>query len=127
MSVLHNLRPLAEKWRDEAQRLRTLEAHGQAAALEQAAKELEAAIGKSESYLLTVREAAVESGYSEDHLRSLVREGVLPDGRAEGSSGEIRIERRHLPRKPGLAARTRELDVDFASRVAARRKEAAHG
>jgi len=98
MRVLENLRPLTERWREEAQRLRTLEAHGQAAALEQAAKELDAAITKSESELLTIRQAAEESGFSEEHLRRLVREGALPCER-NGSRGRLKVRRGDLPRK----------------------------
>jgi hypothetical protein len=124
---MKRLRDLANRWRAEAEHLRTLEALGQAAAFEQAANDLDTQITEWELEALPVPAAAAESGYSEDYLRSLVREGVIPDGRPPDSNGGMRIQRRHLPRKPGLAGSEAATDVDFASRVAANRKEAAHG
>lgn len=122
-----SLHDLAHTWRVEAERLRALEACGQAAALERAADDLEAAVRQWTVELLTIREASQQSGYSQDHLRSLVRDGVIPDARPAGSRGEIRIRRCDLPRKPGLASRPASPDNDFASRVAAHRREATHG
>ena len=113
MSALRNLKPLAERWREEGQRLRTLEAHGQAAALEQAAKELDAEITKSESELLTIREAAAESGYSEEHLRRLAREGDLPVERNGGSKSKIKVLRADLPAKQRRDGRDRPARVDY--------------
>ena len=113
MSALRNLKPLAERWREEAQRLRTLEAHGQAAALEQAAKELDAEITKSESRLLTIREAAAESGYSEEHLRRLAREGDLPVERNGGSNSKIKVRRSDLPTKRRRDGLKKPARVDY--------------
>ena len=90
---------LALNWREEAERLRALEAHGQAAAFEHAASELEAAMNTWSSELLTVREAAFESGYSEEHLRRLVRQGDLPAERNGGPRSHVRIRRADLPIK----------------------------
>lgn len=50
---------------------------------------------------LGIPQASEESGYSEEHLRELVRSGVIPDERPEGSQGRIRIRRCSLPKKPG--------------------------
>jgi hypothetical protein len=83
----------------EAARLRALEAHGQAAALETAADELQAAIGARASELLTIQEAAAESGYSEEHLRRLTRQGDLAVERNGGRRSRIRIRRGDLPIK----------------------------
>jgi len=88
---------LAEKWRSEAERLRRFEAHGQAAACEQLANELEAALVALDREPLTIREASEHSGYSEDHLRRLVRRGHIPNA---GRQNSPRIFRRDLPIKP---------------------------
>jgi hypothetical protein len=117
---------LPAEWRQKADRLRRYSASA-ANAWDDAATELEAALAKWESELLSIRQAAVESGYSEDHLRTLVRDGALPDSRPNGSRGEMRIRRCDLPRKPGLARGLFQREDDFASRVAAHRKEATHG
>jgi len=90
---------LATSWREEAERLRTLEANGQAAALEQAAAELEAAAAVWASKRLTITEAAAESGYSEEHLRRLVRGGELPAHRNGGPKSRLYIRRGELPTK----------------------------
>ena len=55
------LRNLAERWRSEAERLRRFEAHGQAAACEQLANELETALAEWDRTPLTVREAPVST------------------------------------------------------------------
>lgn len=60
---------------------------------------------------LIVQQAAEESGYSIDHLRSLVRDGTLPDDRPDGSCATIRIPRRYLPRKPGQGRPTTPLQA----------------
>jgi len=117
---------LPDAWRQKADRLRRYSASA-ANAWEDAATELEAALARWESELLSIRQAAVESGYSEDHLRALVRDRAIPDSRPNGSRGEIRIGRCDLPRKPGLARGLLQREDDFASRVAAHRKEATHG
>jgi hypothetical protein len=94
-----SLRLLAARWRAEAARLRTLEAHGQAAALAQAADELEASTAAWRSELLTIQEAATESGYSEEHLRRLTRRGDLAVERNGGRRSRIRVRRGDLPIK----------------------------
>ncbi len=90
---------LAVTWREEAERLRTLEANGQAAALEQAARELDAAATAWASEPLTISEAAAVSGYSEEHLRRLAREGHLPVQRNGGPKSHIKVRRGDLPTK----------------------------
>jgi hypothetical protein len=91
------LRSLANRWRTEAKRFRQFEAHGQAAACEQLADELEAALDGWNLTPLTVREASEQSGYSEDHLRRLIRKGRIHNAGADNSP---RVLRRDLPRKP---------------------------
>ncbi len=90
---------LAASWREEAERLRTLEANGQAAALEQAARELDEAAAAWASEPLTISEAAAESGYSEEHLRRLARRGELPAHRNGGPKSRIQVRRGDLPMK----------------------------
>ena len=109
----NTLRDLAQEWKEEANRLRSLEANGQAAALEQAAKELEAAVERQESALLTIREAAEESGYSEEHLRRLARDGALPFERNGGSKSKIKIRRADLPMKQRGDGRESPQRVDY--------------
>jgi hypothetical protein len=95
--VSTELRQLAENWRTEAERLRQLEAAGQAAAFEQLANELEATLATWETSSLTIREASEHSGYTEAHLRRLVRRGHIPNA---GRKNSPRIYRRDLPVKP---------------------------
>ena len=90
---------LPQRWRKEAERLRSLEAHGQAAALEQAANDLDAAIATLGDETLSISEAAAVSGYSEEHLRRLVRAGDLPAERNSGRGSRIHIRRGDLPIK----------------------------
>lgn len=49
---------------------------------------------------LTVSEAAEESGYSEERLREMAREGTLPHQKGDGTRGHLSIARRDLPRRP---------------------------
>ena len=93
------LSALAASWREQAERLRTLEANGQAAALEQAARELEAAATAWASKPLTISEAAAESGYSAEHLRRLTRSGKLPSHRNGGPKSQLYVRRGDLPSK----------------------------
>jgi len=110
------LRNLAEKWRTEAKRFRQFEAHGQAAACEQLANELEAALAAWDVSPLTVTEASEHSGYSEDHLRRLVRRGQVPNA---GRRNSPRILRKDLPRKPHSRDGSGSQDpLDFKEQIA---------
>lgn len=60
------------------------------------AAEVREAVRASESELLTLTEAAAESGYSEDWLRHLVANGKVPNA---GRKGAPRIRRVDLPLK----------------------------
>lgn len=105
------LERLAEEWRRRAE-----ERADEGALLDggklykKVASELEAAVREHRNEQLNVSEAAEESGYSEDTLREMVREGRIPDTRPPGSQGRIRIKRKHLPRKPP-EAESRDLDA----------------
>lgn len=100
----------ADEWREDAETLRRYGCDRLADTCERHAEELEAALREFWDRKLTVAQAAGESGYSEDWLREMVREGRLPDTRPEGDQGRIRIARKHLPRKPN-GAESPDLDV----------------
>jgi hypothetical protein len=88
---------LLDRWRADATALRRRGATGFAQLLEGCAEELEAWLQGRESEVLGLPEASEESGYSQEHLRRLVREGILPD---VATDGPIRVRRGDLPRKP---------------------------
>ena len=70
-----------------------------AAIWERAAEMVEESLRRSGLELLSLSQAAQESGYSRDHLRRLIDDGTIPD--ASGEDGSKAILRMHLPRKPG--------------------------
>ena len=92
-----DVRDLIERWREEAAVCRKRGAVGQAEAVDSCADELEAHAEEWLNGEVTIAEAAALSGYSCDHLRTLVKEGTL---RATRRGSRIRIQRRDLPRKP---------------------------
>ena len=94
---------LPAEWRTQAERLREYGADAQAKAVDRCANRLEEALGQEGDALLTLPEAAEESGYSSDHLGRLVREDKIPNA---GRPGAPLIARRDLPIKatPGDAA-----------------------
>ena len=75
-----------------------------AAIWERAAEMVEESLRRSGLERLTLPQAALESGYSIDHLRRLIDEGTIPN--ASAADGSKAILRMHLPRKPehGVAA-----------------------
>jgi hypothetical protein len=91
-------RELPSAWRDRAEVLRRYGAAEPATALEAAAAELEAALHADAAELLTLQEAALEGGYSVDHLGRLLRDHPALNA---GSPGRPRIRRADLPTKPG--------------------------
>src|SRR5439155_25183150 len=113
--------PFAAELRTRAALLRDHGAAEAAVTCEKIAGELERAFREWWLAELTVGEASLESGYSSDRLRELVREGRLPDQRPPGSSGEIRIRRADLPRRPRTAAPTPAVDA-LATQILAGRK-----
>jgi hypothetical protein len=93
------LEELVAQWRADATTLRRRGAIPHAEVLEGAASELEGRLDEWATQELSVSEAAAESGYSEAHLRELVRTRRLPDHRPPGSEGRIVVRRCDLPRK----------------------------
>lgn len=92
---------LAEEWRVTAAGLRRRELCMLAAQAEEFADDLERRLRDWLMRLLFVDAASKECGYSEKHLRELVRTGVIEDLRPPGSKGRMRIRRIDLPVKPG--------------------------
>lgn len=98
---------LVAELRDEADDLEELQARVPAhVLLRRVADRVERAKAEHDNQPLPVSVVARLWGYSEDHLRTMVREGKLPDAREEAKQGaEIRIPRFAAPRKP-LTERT---------------------
>jgi excisionase family DNA binding protein len=68
--------------------------------LESCAEELESALQQQHDELLSIKEAAVESGYSEETLRRKARNGKLPAERSSGKKSHLKLRRGDLPTKP---------------------------
>lgn len=98
------LHAFVAKWSGEAETLRRLGAHVDGAVLIDAIlSDLSALDRANATEALTLDEAAVESGYTSDHLGKLLRAGTIPNA---GRKNAPRILRRHLPLKPsGLRER----------------------
>lgn len=107
-----SLSQLVADWRQRAEALREWGANANAVTLGRAADELEAVIAYRADELLTLEQAAAESGYSVDHLGRRVREGRIPNA---GRRGAPLIRRRDLPRKV-LTASSQRQDVMAADR-----------
>ena len=102
-------------------------AEGSARTLEWAATRLEAALHSDAEQLLSLREASLASGYSEDHLARLVRQARIPAHRPGGPRGRIYLREADLPIKPGRK-HTPIADVhELASRLGIRGKEGRYG
>jgi hypothetical protein len=91
---------LATAWRQRADELHPY-ARSAAQAFERAADELEAVLNDRENELLNLKQAADESGYSQDYLGRLVRSGQLPNA---GRAHAPKIRRCDLPRKASCVA-----------------------
>lgn len=94
---METLTTLVQKWIDEASYLRDRYGLETAARICEAhVNELKAAVVASQGELLTVSQAARESGYSEQHLRALIAEGRVVNA---GQKGRPRLRRGDLPHK----------------------------
>ena len=74
---------------------------GRACALEWSAHQVEIALSDESNRLVSLPEATRLSGYTEEHLSRMVREGKIPDLRPPGSRARILIHLSDLPLKPG--------------------------
>jgi len=96
---MDTVKNLANEWRERARDLRRWGApEGVAVAWEAAATELVAALREVADELLTMKQAAEASGYSERRLREFLAEGTIPNA---GRKGAPRIRRGDLPRRAG--------------------------
>lgn len=86
--------------RSKATDLRSYGATDPAQTSERIAQDLEDAFRSWWLADLTIADAASESGYSEERLRQMTRDGELPHKKAEGTKGHLTICRRDLPRRP---------------------------
>ena len=90
---------IAERWRREADRYERDDALVRGdAVLRRVADELEAAWREWQDEVRSVADASAESGYGEEQLRRLIRDGTIPNA---GKPYSPLIRRRDLPRKPG--------------------------
>ena len=87
--IYSKAKELREQFGDEAR----------ARALEWAAARFDSALRADPTQLLDLQEASLRSGYSEQHLARMVREGTIPDLRPTGSKGRILIQATDLPIK----------------------------
>ena len=110
---------LPTAWRSRAKELEPF-APAAAQAFTKAADELESTLTSGADEVVTIGRGAALSGYSSDHLRHLIRTGVIPN---RGRHGSPRVRVGDLPKKPGapLPGAPRRLQVVRASpRQAAR-------
>jgi hypothetical protein len=91
------------------------------------AQELRSAISAEEDRPMSLAEAAAHSGYSEAHLRRLVKLGRLRTLRPPGTRGRLRFRLGDLPRKPGKAHTQNAGVHELASRLFGGKKEGHHG
>lgn len=91
-----------DKWAAEAEAMerRGVSVTG-ASLLAEVLADFRAAVASEAEAILSLSEAAARSGYSDEHLGRLVREGRVPNA---GRKGAPRIRLADLPRKPGSLA-----------------------
>jgi hypothetical protein len=103
---------LVARWRQTATLLRDEGCQDAAKNKERCADELERCLNDLGNTALSVQEAARESGYSEEHVRRVLRERpALNCGRA----GKPKIRRCDLPRKPAAVVRAGPAAYDPAA------------
>lgn len=94
---------LPARWRERAQFLSDFGDANSARLWQTAAAELDEALRTLGEETLTLVEAAAVSGYTADHLGSLVRKGKIP---SYGQKNAPRVRRSDLPiKKPGSPGR----------------------
>lgn len=96
--------------RGEAEHLGAFGAGEASRACSHIADELESAFRRWWLEDMTVAEAREESGYSEERLREMVREGTLPAGR-NAPHGQLRLRRCDLPRRPRRRSASNPIDA----------------
>jgi hypothetical protein len=108
MAVLAHQRKLEERvqnlrrsWNAKADEFADHHCDAAAAAYRQAAEDVERELRAWNRELLTIAEAAEESGYSKEHLRRLVRKDKLLTERGKGARSRLHLRRGVLPAKSG--------------------------
>lgn len=104
------IQQLPGQWRAAADRLRHYAAASHAQLLEVCADELDAAIRAGEDAVLTLGQAATESGLTADHLARQIRTGRIPNA---GRHHAPRIRRADLPCKSHRVAKGPTLAYDL--------------
>lgn len=100
-SLVRVLEERLSDWRREADRLEARYGATEAAAtVRSLADQLENDVHEWGNAFVSIADAARLSGYSEDHLRRLVREGKVPAIRGHGPKSRIQIRQQDLPRRP---------------------------
>jgi hypothetical protein len=99
-----DLSTLIDTWRSDAETLRRYGDTRAATICDRHAEEVERAMRDRENELLTLTQAAQISGYSDDHLGRLVRNGRLRNWGQHGSPrvrrGDLPSKAQHLPPEP---------------------------
>ena len=96
------LNELAARWLEEARTFESYDDGRGASVVKKCAAELQRCLVARGNEVLTIAQASAESGDSQDHLRSLVARGDIPQA---GRKGSPRIRRRDLPIRPGRGSR----------------------
>jgi hypothetical protein len=108
---------LASEWSARAAMMREYGAADQAVAIEACGAELHAAVSAWQEELLTLEQAAEESGYSYSTLQQKVAAGDILN---RGTRGRPRVRRFDLPRKaPAPCAVLESGEPDLAGEVLA--------
>jgi hypothetical protein len=106
-------------WRERANTLREFGDPNSARLWDIAAVELDRAMDTFGAETLSLVAAARESGFTADHLGSLVKRGKIPNA---GRTGAPRIHRHDLPQKrsggPGRPTRPQHFDREQIRRIA---------
>ena len=90
MSAIHDL---VARWLGEAESVERCGHEPTGQLIRRLAAEVEGALKDDRDETLTIAQAALESGYSSEHLRKLVASGTIPNA---GAKGRPRIRRRDL-------------------------------
>lgn len=98
-SLIERLQSRIEAWRQKAEQFGQHACSQAAATYQVVADELERELSNWENELLSIKEAAVESGYSEETLRRKTRKGELSTERSNGKKSRIKVRRGDLPAK----------------------------
>jgi hypothetical protein len=96
--ALESIERLVAKWRQDAQTLRRFKVEAHAELIEALLEDLQTFVTERAQETLTLSEASAISGYSKDQLRRHIQKGWIPNS---CSGDQVRLQRRHLPKKPG--------------------------